>query len=184
MPVQFAAEVQFLEPGRIKTGEEHIVDNQEIDGFLLLELVDENLAGLFVTLVVEDKFCSHRLFSRHEAFGGEALVEESQHRTCLGIRFADDHTGNLRCILLNAELADVVDDVVQERIQVVLGLDYLVVVDVRLLDLNVVRQFIQDVLDLLFVFGFYVFAHQAKGIAVSDGLVVVIFVDVVAEHFP
>ena len=133
---------------------------------------------------MEDEFCSHRLFSRLEVFGGEAFVEKSQHRSCLRIRLADNHTGDFRGVLLNAELANVVDDIVQECIQVVLGLDYLVVVDVRLLDLNVVRQFIQDVFDLLFIFGFYIFAHQAKGITVGDGFVVVVFVDVVAEDFP
>ena len=76
------------------------------------------------------------------------------------------------------------DDVVQECIEVVLGFDYLVVVDVRLLDLNVVRQLIKYVFDLLLVLGLYVFPHQAKGVAVSDGFVIVVFVDVIAEYLP
>ena len=138
MPVQFTTKVQFLKSGRIEAGEEHIVDNQEINGFLFLELVDENITGFFVSFVVEDKFCSHRLFSRLEVFGGEALIEESQHRTSLRIRLADNHSGDLRGILLDAELADVMYDVVQECIQGVPGLDNLVVIDVRLLDLNIV----------------------------------------------
>ena len=133
---------------------------------------------------MKDKLCPHRFLAWFKVFRGESLVEQGQHCACLRIRLADNHSGYLWSILLDAELPYIVDDIVQQSIEVVGGFDDLVVVYIGFLYLNVVCESVKNVFYLFLVFCLYIFTHQTEGIAVGDGFVVIVFVDIIAENLP
>ena len=175
MPVQLAAEVELLQPRRVKAGQEHVVDDQEIDGLLLLILFNRPLAFKLVALVMEDQ---DRLKPR--ITGREKPIK----LTGLCVRFADDHTRDGRGGMLEAEPANIVKDIVQESVQIRFAFDDLLFADILTTYHDVLRQTVDDFGDLLLVGGLDVLPHQLERIAVRNRLVVIVRVDVVAEHLP
>ena len=175
MSVQLAAEVEFLEPRRVKTGQQHVVDDQEIDGLFLLVLFDRDLAFKLVAFVVEDQY---RLELRIS--GNEQAVK----LTGLCVRFADDHAGDSRGGMLETKPAHVMKDIVQKSVQIRFAFDNLLFADILTAHHDILRQAVDDFGDLLLVGGLDVLPHQLERIAVRDRLVVIVCVDVVAEHLP
>ena len=175
MSVQLAAEVEFLQPRRVKTGQQHVVDDQEIDGLFLLVLFDRDLAVKLVAFVVEDQ---HRLELRIS--GNEQAVKLTGLRVC----FADDHAGDSRGGMLEAKPAHVMKDIVQKSVQIRFAFDNLLFADVLAAHHDILRQAVDDFGDLLLVGGLDVLTHQLERIAVRNRLVVIVCVDVVAEHLP
>ena len=60
----------------------------------------------------------------------------------------------------------------------------LITVDVGLLNFHITGQLIEDVFNLLLIDSFDRLTHQFASVAIGNGLVVIISMDVVAEHSP
>ena len=62
--LQFSTEIQTFQSGCVKSGKEHIEDNEQVDGHVLLEVLDDLLACLLVVAVVEYQSHFQRLLFR------------------------------------------------------------------------------------------------------------------------
>ena len=58
MILELTTEIEFLQPRCIKSGEEHVVDDENVHGHVLLEVGDDGLARLLIFLVMENKLCT------------------------------------------------------------------------------------------------------------------------------
>ena len=56
---ELTTEVKAFQSGRIKTGEQHIENDKDVDGHILLEVLDNLFACLLVLRVMEDKSGLH-----------------------------------------------------------------------------------------------------------------------------
>ena len=79
---------------------------------------------------MKDENGFERFYALRQILRLVAIHEQAVKFAGLRIRFADDHAGHLRTILLYAELAHIGKDVVEKSIEVIWMLDDLVLFDV------------------------------------------------------
>ena len=197
-----AAQVQLFQALGIKAGEQHVVNKQEVD-LAVLEVLHPVFALLLAAHVVQDQ---RGIFDPvfQQGAGGVAIglrgsdqgltrvlcgvgkrgqcsvhrSEDAEHLPRLFGAVADHHAADTGIAQCAAALFEVPNDVIEH------GLDKLRVrvdqfaVDIALLQ----RDGGERLLQRDFVVGGDFFADQAQGVAIGDGSVVVVLVDVVAKQ--
>ena len=119
MIFDFATEIQTLKTRCVKARQQHVEDNQNINRVILLEIVDDLLAGFLVVAIEENQ-------SRFQVDFLDAvfiefvlnLVEELVQVSRLFRRFCNNHTAKIVVALHGTELRQIVDDVAEQRLHV------------------------------------------------------------------
>ena len=165
-----SAQIEFFQARGVKAGQQHVVHEEEVC-FAGFEVFDPLVALVFGADVVQYQ-------------GGGELVVRGRlkigvHLPRLLCAVADNHGAEAVVLVGFAEFGKVVKDVVEHRAdEMRMGVDgfalYAAFFDFKLR---------QCCLQLGFVLAVDGFADEAQGVAVGDGGVVIIFVDVVAEEF-
>ena len=57
MVFQLSAEIQPFQPRSIKSGQEHIENDQYVNGHILLEILDDLLSGVLIITIVQYQSC-------------------------------------------------------------------------------------------------------------------------------
>ena len=93
------AQIQFFQARRVKAGQQHIVNHQQIYG-AFFEMIDFLFPGFFVVLIVQDQG------------GGQIIVFQlMEHFPCLLRRIADDHAANGAVSQRNTTAPEILHDV-------------------------------------------------------------------------
>ena len=135
MVFQLAAKIQSLQPWRVKTRQEHIIDYQQIWLCFLPKLQRDISPLLFVVIIVQYEFYlqTRRIFVWHGSvifrndcanlrhIGGMSILVlvrshliQTEHHAGLFVRLAYDHASKRRVIHLQAEAFEVTDDIVEQ----------------------------------------------------------------------
>ena len=154
MVFELSAEIQAFQSWGVKSCKEHIEDNEQVDGHVLLEVLDDLLASLLVVAVVENQaysqkfllgsihgygFSSHPYLVAHLDLYGLRLstighvLKGFVKFACLFARLTNDHTAQCVIALNLAELAEVVSYIVRQFADIALMLYDLRTLDVFLL---------------------------------------------------
>ena len=154
MVFELSTEIQAFQAWRIKSCQEHIEDNEQVNGHVLLEVLDDLLASLLVVAVVENQaysqkfllgsihgcgFSSHPYLVAHLDLYGLRLstighvLKGFVKFACLFARLTNDHTAQCVIALNLAELAEVVSYIVRQFADIALMLYDLRTLDVFLL---------------------------------------------------
>ena len=165
---------------RIKAREQHLIDDKNINSRLVLETLGNGFAFLCLALVVEDEFGNQRM--RELLL---ELIKEFLHLACLLVVLQDNHTCHGRIVVLLAEATQVLIHILDEGVEVVVGLDDEALAEVLVGYFRVGAEFVlNDLQKFILVVRLDLLAHKAKGEAVGDGFVVVVFVIVIAKDLP
>ena len=197
-----AAQVQLFQALGIKAGEQHVVNKQEVDlavlevlhpvfAFLLAAHVVQDQRGIFDPVFQQGAGCvaiglrgSDQGLPRvlcgvgRRGQGSVHRSEDAEHLPRLFGAVADHHAADAGIAQCAAALFEVPNDVIEHGLDKLrVGVDQFAV-DIALLQ----RDGGERLLQRNFVVGGDLFADQAQGVAIGDGSVVVILVDVVAKQ--
>ena len=143
--IQLSAEIETLQARRIKTRQKHLVYNEKVYRFKILEFCNDFLTFFFISLVMQNELSSQRLNMIWEIFRAVALDKKPVKFSRLGICFADNHTCNLGAILLNPEFSHIGKNVIQQCVQIIGMLNYLIPFHIRLFNFYITGYGFQNI---------------------------------------
>ncbi len=88
-------------------------------------------------------------------------------------------------VFLDAEPLQIPEDIIEQALQVVVRFDDDCFVNIAFLHLGIVLlRLVEQANQFFLVRGLNVLAHQLQGVTISNGLVVIVLVDIIAKHSP
>ena len=189
-----SAHIEFLQSLRIKSCQEHVVDKEEIN-FSVFESGHFRFSLFFGIDIMEDKcgrfdFTFLNLFidERETALcripkifnfrGSIDILKDLEHHLCLLGRIANDHRPNGIILHSDSGLLKILDDVIEHGLH-----EFGMSKEVFLLGISAKDlYFIQYFLECCLVAGGDFFPNQAQRIAVLNGRIVVVLVNVISEQ--
>ena len=143
--VQLSAEIEPLQARRIKTCQKHLVYDEKIYRFGILEFGDDFFTLLFIPLIVQNELSGQRFNMVRQIFRSVALDKKPIKFAGLRIYFADNHTCDLGAIFLNAEFSHIGKNVIQQCIQIIGMLNYLIPFHIRLFNFYITGYVFQNI---------------------------------------
>ena len=143
--VQLSAEIKSLQTRRVKACQQHLIYNEKVYRFEILEFSDDFFTRLFIPLIVQNELSSQRFNMVRQIFRAIALDKKPVKFFRLGICFADNHTCNLGAILLNPEFSHIGKNVIQQCVQIIGMLNYLIPFHIRLFNFYITGYGFQNI---------------------------------------
>ena len=119
MIFDFSTEIQSLKTRSVKARQQHVENNQNINRVVLLEIVDNLLAG-FLVIAIEENQARFQVDFLDAVFIEFVLnlIEELVQVSSLFRRFSNNHAAKVVVALHGTELHQIVDDVAEQRLNV------------------------------------------------------------------
>ena len=183
MVFQLSAEIQPFQARSIKSCQEHIENDQYVNGHILLEILDDLLSGVLIITIVQDQSCLEvRGLRRIGIQFTLNIIKESEYLSCLFARFADNHTAERIIAMNGTETLQITDDISCKLLDIGIMFNNLVALNIFFLYKRF--KLLIDSREPFFVHRFYILTDNFEGIAVLNRFIVVIGVQIVTEHLP